>query len=304
MKKHLTQLIAAIAIAANCLAQDTTMRVQDTTMMKATDTILTINEPIQSVAPEDVPVGNPRYKVNLAVDIPLTAVTCGVTMYGFSKIYNRDRLTAEEVLALDPQNVNRFDRSATRNFDEKWSKIGDYLFYGSQPLPLVLLFDKRMRKDFPRILLVYLETMGITGVPYVSAVSAADRIRPYAYNPEASMDFRTRGGVRNSFYAGHPALVATSTFFMASTICYYHPESKVKWLYYTLAGAATATTAIARYKGGRHFPTDLMVGVAMGTLAGNLVPHFHRNKDYKKRKTTFMPYYGNQSTGIAVVHKF
>jgi hypothetical protein len=296
MKKYLTPLIAAMAIAATCHAQDTTMI--------AADTILTINEPIQPAVVEEVPEKSPRYKVNLAVDIPITAVTCGATLYGFSKIYNRDRLTVEEVTSLNPQNVNRFDRSATRNFDEQWSKVGDYLFYGSQPLPIILLIDKKMRKDFPRIVLVYLETMGITGVPYVSAVSLSDRIRPYGYNPEAPIEFRTRGGVRNSFYAGHPALVATSTFFVASTISYYHPESKVKWLYYTLAGAATATTAFARYKGGRHFPSDLIIGVAMGTLAGNLIPHLHRNKDYSKRKTAFMPYYGNQSTGIAVVHKF
>lgn len=297
MKKYLVTFIAAIVTVASCLAQDTTMTVS------TDDTILSINEPIShNTEGSDFKKQHP-YKVNLAVDIPLTAVTCTYTLIGFSKIYNKDRLTLEEVNSLDPQHVNRFDRSATHHFDEKWSKVGDYCFYGSMPLPLVLLVDKKMRNDFPRIILLYLETMGITGVPYVTAVHFGDRYRPYAYNINAPLDFRMRGGARNSFYAGHPALVATSTFFMASTICYYHPESKVKWLYYTIAGAATATTAIARYKGGRHFPSDLILGVTMGTLAGNLIPYIHKNKDLSKRKTVVMPFFG-ESTGIAVVRKF
>src|SRR5690242_17426381 len=130
MKKYLTQVIVAIAITATCHAQDTTMTT-------ATNTILTVNEPIQPVLAEEPPMPNPRYKVKLGLDLPLTAITMGTTLYGFSKIYNRDRLSEEEVLSLNPQNVNRFDRSATRNLDEQWSKVGDYLFYTSQPLPLV-----------------------------------------------------------------------------------------------------------------------------------------------------------------------
>jgi membrane-associated phospholipid phosphatase len=257
-----------------------------------------------SIATETFPAKKePVYKLKLAIDIPVTAITTAYTLYGFSNIYSKDRLTMEELATLDPKNVNRFDRSATKQFNESASKVGDYLFYGSMPLPLVFLFDKRTRKDFVKLATLYLQAMGVTGSIYVTAVHFGSRYRPYAYNPEVPVEFRTRGGARNSFFAGHPSLVGTSTFFMATVFSDYYPESKSKWLFYTLASAATLGTATARYLGGRHFPTDLLIGVTLGPLSGILIPKIHKNKDISKVKTTFMPYFG-ESSGLVMVHKF
>lgn len=290
MKKHLIPVILALFLTSSCFSQDT---------------LLSLNEPIvtDSLAVSSPAKKQPVYKFNLAADIPITAVTCGLTLYGFSKIYNKERLTVQEVESLDPRNVNRFDRSATRQFNESASKIGDYLFYGSMPLPLLFLADKKIRKDFPKIMLLYLETMGTTGIFYTSAVYFADRYRPYTYNDEAPMDFKLRGGSRNSFFAGHPSLVGTSTFFMASVYAAYHPESKIKWVFYTMASLATAGTTMARYLGGRHFPSDLIIGTTLGPLAGILIPHIHKNKDLSKRSTVVMPFFGH-SSGLVLVHKF
>jgi membrane-associated phospholipid phosphatase len=276
--------------------------VRDTTL-SVVDTILSVNEPVttstfQTFAPKHEP-----YKLKLATDIPITAITTATTLFGFSKIYNKDPLTMEELASLNPRNVNRFDRSATRHFSESASRIGDYMFYGSMPLPLVFLFDKNTRKDFVKLATLYLEAMGVTGIIYVSAVYFGDRYRPYAYNPKVPIGMRTRGGARNSFFAGHPALVGTSTFFMATVFSDYYPESKSKWLFYTLAAAATGTTAICRYLGGRHFPSDLLIGITLGPLSGILIPKIHKNKDLSKRKTTVMPFFG-ESNGLVLVHKF
>lgn len=295
MNKYLAPLTLVLCISANCFSQ------QDSTAI-ARDTILSVNEPVTAESVKPIKDG-PVYKLNLAVDLPLTAVLDATTLYGFSKIYNKDRLTVEEVESLDPRNVNRFDRSATKHNSESATKVGDYLFYGSMPLPLLFLFDKKIRKDYPKVLTLYLETMGVTGIIYVTAVHFGDRYRPYTYNPTTPMDFKLRGGSRNSFFAGHPSLVGTSTFFMATVYADYHPESKIKWVFYSVAAAATASTAIARYLGGRHFPTDLLIGVTLGPLSGILIPHLHRNKDLSKRKTTVLPFFG-QSSGLAVIHKF
>jgi membrane-associated phospholipid phosphatase len=295
MKKHLLVLALAIACAGTqCFAQDTTVTVQDT--------IVSVNEPVNTEVATPIPGDQDIYKMKWGIDIPLTVVTCGVTLYNFSKIYSKDRLTMDELNSLNPNNVNAFDRAATRQFDEKFGKIGDYIFYGSMPLPLLFLADKKIRNDYFKVMTLYLESMGITGILYSSAVHF-DRYRPYAYNPEAPTEFRMRGGARNSFFAGHPALVGTSTFFMATIYSHYHPEFKAKWLLYTLAGAATATTALARYKSGRHFPSDILIGITLGPLSGILIPHIHKNKDLSKRSTTVLPFFG-QSSGLAVVHKF
>jgi membrane-associated phospholipid phosphatase len=298
MKKYFFYLLVALFVFESVVAQDTTV--------VSKDTLVSINEPVatDSIAVQAFPSKKePVYKIKPWIDIPVTAVTTGISLMGFSKIYSKDRLTMEELSSLDRNNVPRFDRSALDKFNEKFSKVGDYFFYGSMPLPVLFLFDKKTRKDFPKLALLYLEAMGATGVPYVSAVYFGDRYRPYAYNPEVPIDFRMRGGARNSFFAGHPALVATSTFFMATVFSDYYPNSKSKWLFYTLAGAATATTALARYHGGRHFPSDILIGITLGPLSGILIPKIHKNKDLSKRKTAVTPFFG-ESSGLVLTHKF
>jgi membrane-associated phospholipid phosphatase len=294
MKKILSTLLLVIGVSGSSFTQESTLSTRDT--------MLSVNEPVLtgSVA-GTVRKREQVYKFKPAIDIPLIVVTSGTTLLGFSKIYNKERLTVEEVESLDPRNVNRFDRSATRHYND--SKVPDYLFYSSMPLPLLLLLDNKMRKDFPKLAALYLEAMGVTGIIYVTAVHFGDRYRPYTYNDEAPMDFKLRGGSRNSFFAGHPSLVGTSTFFMATVYADYHPESKVKWLFYALASAATAGTAIGRYLGGRHFPSDIIIGITLGPLSGMLIPHLHKNKDLSKRKTVVMPFFG-ESSGLALVHKF
>ncbi len=56
--------------------------------------------------------------------------------------------------------------------------------------------------------------MSITGLFYTGSTYLTDRYRPLAYNIESRGE-AMRGGAKNSFIAGHVALVATSTFFTA-----------------------------------------------------------------------------------------
>ncbi|RYE19651.1 MAG: phosphatase PAP2 family protein, partial [Sphingobacteriales bacterium] len=235
------------------------------------------------------------YKMKYAVDIPLTAAGTAWTLYGFSKIYGRDKVPEAEINALDPADLNSIDRSTTDNYSEKAKNASDKFFYGSMPAPLLLLLDKKMRKDAGKIGLLYLEAMAITGTIYTASSMALSRFRPYAYNPNVEMGTRRGGGARNSFPAGHPGLVATSTFFMAKVYSDYHPEMKNKWILYTVAGGASLATGILRIKAGQHFPTDVMVGIPIGVLSGILVPHFHKNKE--NRNLTLMPYSSGDANG-------
>jgi membrane-associated phospholipid phosphatase len=170
------------------------------------------------------------------------------------------------------------------------------------PLPLVLLADKDIRKDAGKIGFLYLEAMSITGLLYTGSVYVKDRYRPLAYNPEVPMEERMRGGSKNSFFAGHVALVATSTFFTAKVFSDYHPDSKLKYLLYGAAVVGTAGTAYLRHAGGKHFPSDIVIGTAVGTLSGILVPHFHKNPLLKNPRLSVTPFTG-QSHGLAMRYK-
>ena len=145
--------------------------------------------------------------------------------------------------------------------------------------------------------------MSITGLLYTGSTYLADRYRPYVYSSGTTMPQRINGGGKNSFYAGHPALVATSLFFGAKVFSDYYPHSKIKWLMYTLAGSVTAYTTYLRHRGGMHFPSDLLIGVTQGTLTGILVPHFHKHKIIKDPNLSLLPYSNGFNHGLALVYK-
>jgi membrane-associated phospholipid phosphatase len=243
------------------------------------------------------------YKLKAAVDIPLTAAGIAWSLYAFPKIYDKENSTIAQIQSLNVNNINGFDRWAAAKYSEKADATSDIFFYASIPMPLLLLADKDIRKDAAKIGFLYLETLSVTGIFYTATPYMVDRYRPFAYNTSVPMDQRVSGNARNSFLAGHPALVGTTTFFMAKIYSDYHPESNFKYVLFGVAIAATGTTAYLRHRAGRHFPSDLLTGMTVGTLSGILVPHFHKNKDFKKQHLSILPYSG-QSHGIVANYRF
>jgi membrane-associated phospholipid phosphatase len=249
---------------------------------------LSMNAKIADSSSKDVKI----YKLRPGADIPVTAIGTGWSLYAFTKIYSKERSSEEDILSLDVNDIPKFDRHGASVYHPDADKVGDLIFYSAMPLPILLMFDKKVRKDAFKIAFLYLESMAVTGFIYTGSVYLADRYRPYAYNPEAPMSERTRGGAKNSFFAGHVALVGTSTFFIAKVLNDYHPDSKIKWLPFTLAGLATATTGCLRYFGGQHFLSDILIGTTLGTLTGILIPHIHKNKTAADRFNFTAGYWG------------
>jgi membrane-associated phospholipid phosphatase len=267
-------------------------------------TILAFITAHSSFAQTDNNTENQRpFRFNKKWEIPVTAALVAYPIYGMSKVYGRDDVPEDEVMALKITDINKFDRPIADNYDPDAAKVSDLFFYGSMPLPLVLLFDKRIRKDAGQIGLMYLETVGTFGSIYVTSAMAANRFRPYAYNPSVDITKRTRGGARNSFFAGHPGFVASSTFFIAQVYTAYHPQMKFKWAPYAFAGAATIATGLLRLKAGQHFRSDVIVGTTIGTLSGILIPHFHKNKNYDKQRIAVFPSFGEGANGLTCTLK-
>lgn len=294
MKKSPALLYALLLIGS-------TLKAQEDTLVKPVDSLVQKMERFE-LQPTPRESDHEVYKIKAGVDVPLTVIGVAWSLYGFSKIYNKDTSTTEQILALNRYDINKFNRSAIDQYSQKAFHTSDLFFYGAMPLPLVLMLDHDMRHDAFKVLFLYLQAMGVTGILYTTAAYVHDKYRPYAYNPAAG-DRRKRGGAKNSFYAGHVALVATSTFYIAKTYADYHPHSKIKWLFYTMASAATATTGYLRYKAGEHFPTDILLGTGLGTLTGILVPHLHKNKPVRDPALSIAPLVG-PGNGVSIVYRF
>lgn len=242
------------------------------------------------------------YKLKPAVDIPIVVTAGGWSYYALSKIYKKDSLSVEDVLSLNKNNINGFDRWAADVYHPGAEAQSDKLFYSAMPFPLVLLLDKKIRKDALKIAFLYTEALSLTGTLYTSS-TYFNRYRPSSYTDALTVEQKRSGNQRNSFFAGHVGLVATSTFFTAKVYSDYHPHSKFRWVLYGIAAGATGATGYLRHRAGKHFPSDILLGSAIGVLSGILVPQAHKQKRREEKRLSLFPFSG-EVHGVAAVYHF
>jgi membrane-associated phospholipid phosphatase len=245
-----------------------------------------------------------HYSLKLKIEIPAVVAGAAFCAYNFAGISKKTSSDPVFVEGLNKSDVNWFDRWGVRPYNKTADNQSYIPFYVAVPLPLVVfVFDKKLRKDFFKLSFLYAEAMISTGVLYSSAAHFVNRLRPLVYDAESPLNKRTSSDSKKSFFAGHVALVATSTFFVARVLADYHPDSRFKWLYYSIAGAATVTTAYLRQAAGEHFLSDILVGTTVGTLSGLITPALHKNSFFKNQRLSLYPFNGHNSNGFTALYR-
>jgi membrane-associated phospholipid phosphatase len=242
------------------------------------------------------------YKIHYRAEVPATVVAAGITLINFSGISKKSNSTEAQIENLDKNNIPFFDRWTVHVYSKSIDQASYIPFYVAIPLPLLCLADKKMRADFWKIGYLYIEALAATGVVYSTAVNLTNRYRPFTYESGSPMNLAVESNSKKSFFAGHVALVATSSFFMAKVYADYHPESKLKWVFYAGAGAMTAATGVMRNLAGMHFLSDVLLGATVGTLSGILVPGLHKIKPGKTPHLTILPF-GGTGAGFTAYYR-
>ncbi|MGQ1783914.1 MULTISPECIES: phosphatase PAP2 family protein [unclassified Saccharicrinis] len=246
------------------------------------------------------------YKINKTIEIPVTVGLFVGSYFGFRHLSDKGGLSQAEVEALDTKDIWRFDRwAAEQDASQRndFHNSSDVFLNSSLALPIILGLDKEIRKDWFDILVMYTEMHGVNNAFYVAGASTFNRKRPFIYSDLVPMDERTAPETENSFFSGHASTAAASAFFAAKVYSDYHPElgNKKYWLY----GAAMVPPTLVGYyriKAMKHFPTDIIVGTAIGAAVGILVPHFHKRK--KESSFSWSPVAGSYMTGITAKYTF
>ncbi len=185
-------------------------------------------------------------------------------------------LAEEDVTTYDGAGIFGIDRWVIRNWSLKAQKVSDVLLYTSYVTPLAMLLGERSRDDFGKTSLFAIEgmmaTMAITNLTKV----LFKRTRPFVYNKDAPMELKLKRGARLSFFSGHTSSSAFMTFLTAQLYSDYYPDSNAKPYVWGLAALLPAVTGYNRIRGGKHYLTDVLLGYAVGTAIGILIPRIHR----------------------------
>ncbi len=257
-----------------------------------------IKEPVIKTGRESI------YTTKFKTDGPIIAAGVGLSYLGVRLIQNKKDLTAAEVAAKSKDNVPFFDRSSAGWYSKKADEDSYLPFYISFGVPVVMvLVNKNERARAGQVLVMYTETMAITGTLFTMAAGLLHRSRPLVYGDKAPLDKRMSAGSQRSFYAGHPAASAAATFFAAKVFQDLNPDSKAKVFVWVVAAAIPASVAYLRHKAGMHFLSDNVLGYAIGAAAGILVPQLHKNKKVKNN-FTLAPAVGSNYQGFSLSYHF
>jgi membrane-associated phospholipid phosphatase len=240
------------------------------------------------------PVRIKRYHVNYWVTGSIITVGMVSDYFAIGRLKSKPKLTSEELAFVNTDQqknlINSIDRWAlNQNTSQRdlYTNISDYGEIVIFLLPSLLIIDKKIRRDWFDILLMYVEGHTITFSFYNYSPlgpTFQNRLRPFVYysTPEITDDYRmNNNNSRNSFFSGHVGSCAYSTFFMAKVYCDYHPElGAKKYLLYLAASVPPAIIGFARVKSLAHFPSDVAVGFGLGAVIGIVIPELHKNRRF------------------------
>ena len=172
----------------------------------------------------------------------------------------------------DPSAVNALDRGAIGNSSQAADTASGVTALVAVAAPLGFEFATLGASSaFLEDAIVFGQTVLVSNALANIAKLAVQRPRPEVYATRDPSLLRSTGGYL-SFYSGH----TTNTFAAlsaASMILHLRYGTGFwPWVATALIGGSVA---VERVLAGKHFPTDVTVGAAMGIAEGIMIPYFH-----------------------------
>lgn len=189
-------------------------------------------------------------------------------------------LTIEEVSSLKRNDVNSFDRSATNYFSPELSDISDYIITISAALPLAFVLDPELKDEKYTYFLMFLQNIMLSGIASSGVKESVSRYRPFLYNHSIADNSKLSSDNKRSFFSGHTTLAFASSVFFSSVYDELYPNSKYTEIVWTGSLLVAGSVGYLRYRSGKHFPTDIITGAAIGSLIGYLVPYCHKSQTF------------------------
>lgn len=216
------------------------------------------------------------YHLDWKKEVPLftTAVTFGGV--GTLMKAKKKTLTEAQIAALDRNNVWKFERFASYNWNTQAIKQSDVFLFGSHAIPLAVFAHPQARKDWKAVTVMGAEAYLLNASLTALVKEIFQRKRPFLYNENAPLYKKQKADATSSFFSGHTSVVATNSFFTAYMLTNYTTNNKYDPVIWATAATIPAITAALRVRAGKHFPTDVAVGYLVGALSGILIPMLHK----------------------------
>jgi membrane-associated phospholipid phosphatase len=175
-------------------------------------------------------------------------------------------LTQAQINQIQMTALPKWDLGANSKYRPTAKKTSDILLFGSigvAPL-FALLATKNNKAQRNAALLMWYNGAMTTAALTSWTKLAVRRTRPLVYNAQNPSNLWLEPDARLSFFSGHTSATAYNGFYAAQIYSTYFPQSKWKPLAWILGAGIPALTGIMRVRTGKHFPSDVLMGYAIG----------------------------------------
>ena len=217
------------------------------------------------------------YTLDARQELALLATGGGLSITSHILENQLSGLSSEEIVGQKRRKVWLLDRSATYQESEAYRNLSDDVLRASLLLPGTLLVGRTPRRRGFVLATLLAETMILTDGFTKASKIMARRTRPLTYNTEVSEAEKMSNDARQSFVSGHTSNTAALSFFTAKIFHDLYPDSPWRTAVWAGAAAVPLVTGYARYRAGKHFPTDILAGYALGAALGILIPEGHKD---------------------------
>lgn len=208
------------------------------------------------------------YRVDLAWDIPVSVVAAA----GIIVPYALTDSLIHPHCPCDASEVPGFDRWAIGHASDTADTVSTVTAGLALVAPLALdLADVGTTTPFLEDAAVLAETVLVNGALANAAKYTVQRPIPRVYSPALPAVVSSPTDYR-SFYSGHTSLTFAALTAASMTWTLRHGGAWWPWAVTAVVGTSVG---LERIYAGRHFPSDVLVGAAAGTLVGLAVPWLH-----------------------------
>jgi membrane-associated phospholipid phosphatase len=199
-----------------------------------------------------------------------------------------------ELLPIDDHLKGRYSSQAAHT--------SDILLAVNVVAPVALFTGRGLDRETGKRLAIYGETL-LVGLAVNSLVKAAvARPRPYAYSDDPAIVAYAEGQGRDSrlsFYSGHASTTFSASVAGAYLFAQSTSDTNARAAVWGLELAMAAATADLRTRAGKHFYSDVLVGAAVGSGLGVLVPYLHGGPKVRLSKLEWLAIVIGPLLGIA-----
>lgn len=234
-------------------------------VMLATGQARADGDPAIPPTTEDAPLE--VYHVNLAIDLPVIVVG-GVA--GLLRTYLANHHVTQRCPCRVDE-INSFDRFVVGNHSDAAGLTSDITVGLALGVPPLLdLWILGPHRAFGEDLVVLTETVMVSTLFQQVANFGYQRPRPRTYEGIAASVHDGDGYL--SFLAGHVSTTTAALTASSYTVRRRYGERVWPWV---VTGLVSASVATERMLGGYHFPSDILLGAALGLGVGLAVPWLH-----------------------------